>query len=590
MSLQKRKVTDTPLEIKDGFFIITPIEKTFPFKTLQNYAYLLIENNEAILFDGGSLVRRKSIIHNIEKLIPPHNISYIVISHTDVDCIGVAAGSKKLSKAKIVTTKDNWALISTVLNKKEVVLLEDINWQLNFHDTTLRFIPTPYLHTPGSFIVYDEKRKILTSFDLFSSTFSPKSNTLFFKPKNIYNLISFLKIYFPNKEVISKALSLISKLDIEYICPHHGYIIEKDHINIVLSEIYKHYYNVIINLSDIDYDKISSIIITSTEIKSRFTKLIETSTEISVNDFIKSLESTIKDVTNCSLISVNLLAISLNRCILINKKETKKFSIGDYKSIITVKMIESSIENDTYIQSDILLSDTKIMGPIIAFRFKLPQITTQTWDVFILNSVESNVVSELKWILNEVYSLTYSTISNLVMKEIALSEIEELKNLALTCRLTKVYNRNYFEQEIPKEIEKAKRYNYPISVIMIDIDNFKNINDTYGHIIGDMVLNEVAGTIKKSIRKVDIPIRYGGEEFLIIAPHTDSKGAYRIAERIRKNIQNNTIRIGEFTINITVSLGVTQLDPKRKFEDTIKIADKALYIAKKEGKNKTVLL
>ena len=155
--------------------------------------------------------------------------------------------------------------------------------------------------------------------------------------------------------------------------------------------------------------------------------------------------------------------------------------------------------------------------------------------------------------------------------------------------LTKLYNRRVLE-DLKNKLEKFPK-DYPYSLIMLDIDHFKKINDNYGHLIGDKVLAKLGEIIKNCIRQKDIPIRYGGEEFLIFLPKTSLETAKSIAERLRKTIENLEIPIDKNNvIKFTVSLGVTHKKPGETLKEVIKRADKALYISKRRGRNKTTVL
>ncbi|NOX20220.1 MAG: diguanylate cyclase [Nitrospirae bacterium] len=167
----------------------------------------------------------------------------------------------------------------------------------------------------------------------------------------------------------------------------------------------------------------------------------------------------------------------------------------------------------------------------------------------------------------------------------------ELSRLAKTDGLTGLYNHRMFQERLAEEILRAERYKRTLFLLMIDIDHFKQINDTYGHQAGDMVLKEVAQIIKKSVRQVDFPARYGGEEFALILPEADCENAYKVGERIRQAIQSHDFQIDNGTkINITVSIGIAcyPYDTKNK-EELIKMADSALYYAKKHGRNRVCL-
>ncbi len=169
---------------------------------------------------------------------------------------------------------------------------------------------------------------------------------------------------------------------------------------------------------------------------------------------------------------------------------------------------------------------------------------------------------------------------------------EKFKQLANTDPLTNLYNRRYFIREAEKEYQRAKRYSLSMTVISIDIDHFKSINDKLGHPAGDHVLIEVAKQLKASLRQTDIVARIGGEEFSILLPETPKEAAIAFAERIRK--EQTELRItGDWqgTITLSVSVGVSSLtDSDTAFDTLFSRADKALYQAKNSGRNKVSYL
>ncbi|MDI6735429.1 MAG: diguanylate cyclase [bacterium] len=165
---------------------------------------------------------------------------------------------------------------------------------------------------------------------------------------------------------------------------------------------------------------------------------------------------------------------------------------------------------------------------------------------------------------------------------------DEFKLLAITDGLTKCYNHRYFQEILENEFQRAKRYKLTFSLLIGDIDNFKKINDTYGHQIGDVVLKGISSLLKRVVRDIDVVARYGGEEFTVIMPETDSKGAAGTAERIRQAIEEYIFSGLPPKTYVTMSIGVgtyPDLKVADKFEFIEKI-DKALYRAKREGKNR----
>jgi diguanylate cyclase (GGDEF)-like protein len=159
----------------------------------------------------------------------------------------------------------------------------------------------------------------------------------------------------------------------------------------------------------------------------------------------------------------------------------------------------------------------------------------------------------------------------------------KLERLATIDELTQVYNRTKFQEVIKSELERAKRYNHPLSMLMFDIDHFKAINDTYGHSVGDYVLQTLAQIAKENLREIDYLVRWGGEEFIIIAPETDLGRAKALAERIRTAIENYRF---DQTGKITISFGVTEFKENDTEDTFIRRADDAMYKAKEKGRNR----
>jgi len=177
--------------------------------------------------------------------------------------------------------------------------------------------------------------------------------------------------------------------------------------------------------------------------------------------------------------------------------------------------------------------------------------------------------------------------NTLDMRRVTLLEQE-----SITDPLTSVYNRRYLERRLDEEFERAQRYRLPLSILMIDIDHFKKINDTYGHQTGDLVLSYLGRLLLDAMRTSDIVARYGGEEFIIIAPNICGHTAQGLAERLREHIHNHKLVLSNTPkqhqeIAITASIGVADLDERTDTaEKLIALADQALYQAKRDGRNR----
>jgi diguanylate cyclase (GGDEF)-like protein len=168
---------------------------------------------------------------------------------------------------------------------------------------------------------------------------------------------------------------------------------------------------------------------------------------------------------------------------------------------------------------------------------------------------------------------------------------ETVERQAVTDELTGLSNRRRFQEAMQVEIERSRRFGQPLGLVMLDLDDFKAVNDRYGHVQGDIVLREVARVLRESSREIDEPARYGGEELAVVLPGTDLQGAYNLAERVRTGIEELDLPLldGEGTVRVTASCGVATL-PGSAYDmrSLVEAADEALYKAKRTGKNKTV--
>ncbi len=168
---------------------------------------------------------------------------------------------------------------------------------------------------------------------------------------------------------------------------------------------------------------------------------------------------------------------------------------------------------------------------------------------------------------------------------------EKAERLSVTDGLTGLSNRQHLEALLMSEILRSRRYRTPLSLVMMDVDYFKSVNDTFGHQEGDEVLTGVASIIKKLCRSQDVAARYGGEEFLLILPETNGLGARTIAERVREEVENHRFNHEGKTHSVTISCGIAEInnEENQSVASLIGVADAALYRAKESGRNQTIL-
>jgi len=200
------------------------------------------------------------------------------------------------------------------------------------------------------------------------------------------------------------------------------------------------------------------------------------------------------------------------------------------------------------------------------------------------NKKEIWVRLKASFIMNENKRLCLSIVTDIYEERL---EISNLTRLAYYDALTGIYNRRKFDDLMLSEFKRSKRYKRDLCGLFLDIDHFKKVNDTYGHDVGDIVLQELAKTIQTHVRETDIFARWGGEEFIILLPETDKEKAFVLAENIRNEVGNfNFTKVG----HITISIGITQLKDQEQQKTFIKRLDNAMYKAKQEGRNRSVAL
>jgi diguanylate cyclase (GGDEF)-like protein len=164
---------------------------------------------------------------------------------------------------------------------------------------------------------------------------------------------------------------------------------------------------------------------------------------------------------------------------------------------------------------------------------------------------------------------------------------DEIYRMTTMDGLTQVHNRRYFDEQIDRELSRSRRYERVLSLVMMDIDHFKQVNDQHGHLAGDYVLKQLASTVRTRLRREDVFARYGGEEFAVILPEIDLKGAKNLAEKVRQLVAKQHFSFDNQHIPVTLSLGVAVLKPEhRETADLVRAADEKLYEAKTGGRNR----
>ena len=224
------------------------------------------------------------------------------------------------------------------------------------------------------------------------------------------------------------------------------------------------------------------------------------------------------------------------------------------------------------------------------YLFKFPNTRTITTDrPFMYQDCSFWAIQEksgvVKGVCISVHDMTDTADAQMLLQA-ATDQAVDLQETSQRDGLTGLFNRQYFDEQISSEVTSARRFERPLSLLLIDIDHFKKINDTCGHQGGDEVLRVVAFKLLKILRPADTLARYGGEEFALILPHLNKQESVIVAERLRRIIEREIILLDEKEIKVTISIGVSEIGKGVTSDKLIKDADGALYLAKKEGRNR----
>lgn len=320
----------------------------------------------------------------------------------------------------------------------------------------------------------------------------------------------------------------------------------------------------------------------------------------SSHDILASITKKLASVLSAVRCSVVRVDEGSNRaCVLASSEDERikdmEIDLGNYPEINMAAELKKEIIIDD-LRSDPVTEDVRDKVKGLPFR-SLALLPISIRDrfigtMFLRVATKKERLTEKDMRLCEVVARAAASVleNTNLMESLRLANIE-LEKLATTDDLTKIYNHRYFYNRLDEEFNIAKRYNVSLACIMLDIDYFKDINDTYGHRQGDRILKELATVMTRTVRKTDVVARYGGEEFVILLPHTDEKGALFQAERIRKAVRAYKFPGLPEDKRMTISLGIaTCLNMAVcKAEDLVKFADAALYNAKSRGRDNSVL-
>ena len=525
-----------------------------PDDPFQCHVYLIKNGNESVLIDPGSMITFPVTLNKITSIMPIEDIKYIILHHQDPDIVGCVATLETIIPRKDKVFVTHWrteTLLKHYQWKTPFWLIDQHDWKLTLEGgRELEFIFTPYAHFAGAFCTFDKKTKTLFSSDLFGGL--TEEFSLYAKDMSYFDSLKLFHVhYMPSKAILNHTLNQLMKAKPDIIAPQHGSIIKKELIEPIVEKMRG------LNCGLYMLDEKESDIFLLNKTDDLLKKFFEDIVTLS------SFETLLKNLFhNISKYIHELRKMSIYR--VINGIEELYYDVD--KDGVRHKD-EQQLEDDCFRNDKNLLVQSLKKGDNEIGRIKFYFVDLKDDDRKLVQIFLNKII--MPFTIGFEKDLTYQDLRAKVSKD----------------PLTGLYNREYMDEALKEKISYAKQNAQPLSLAMVDIDFFKNVNDTYGHLCGDEVLKDLSRYFVNSLRNSDIVIRYGGEEFLIIMPFTDEKNASLKMDRIREAIQKSTFCDGK--VKVTVSIGVYQYRGEDQC-DFIQKADTNLYKAKKTGRNRVV--
>jgi diguanylate cyclase (GGDEF)-like protein len=557
-----------------------------PGDSFQCHTYLIEHGDQSVLIDPGSNITWPEVKRQIEAVVGLRNVRYFVCHHADPD---IAAALPTLdadvtrSDAMLVTHWRVGALLKHYGLKIPFWRVDEHGWRLDLGGRALRFVLTPYCHFPGAFVTFDTTTGTLFTSDLFGA-FSDRWSLYAHDESYFEQMRPFHEHYMPSREILGFTLARLDNLPIRLLAPQHGSIIPERLVRYMIDQ-----------LKDLDCGLYLTTD-TAADIR-RLSKLNASLRDITdalmlhrdFNDLAGRLGEIVKRHLPLSSLEFFAAVDPPEVLALVSDRRYQGVKIEAPAAVADVLGSEHAqwrAENGaSFAQSTWPLGDAGGEPALIVPLFSPADRRAQGAAIIRLERLVEPSTEVDALIEQMSVPLQVAVEREMLFRNLEL-ERENIYQRSIRDHLTGLFNRLYMTEAIKRLCALQDRGAAgSVGLIMFDVDNFKAINDRFGHIAGDSVLATIAAVLLAQSRAADIPVRFGGEEFALITLESNAVHHEALAERIRAEIERTAVaEIGGAAI--TVSAGVAVREPFETPDSLITRADRALYRAKAAGRNR----
>jgi len=550
----------------------------------QCHVYLIENGDQSVLIDPGSKLSFTQTLKKIEEVTSFSNIRYFICHHQDPDI------TASLPTIDAMITRDDAVLVSHWraavllkhygLKKLPFWLIEEHDWKLELGGRTLAFAFTPYMHFPGAFCSFDHQSGTLFSSDIFGG-FTPDWS-LYAQDESYFECMRpFHEHYIPSREIMVHGMLTLEKFPIRQIAPQHGSIIPSHLVQFMIDKLKSLDCGLFLMTkkdSDIQHlMKLNQMVRDTTESILNYRDFRQVA-----EHFVSAFESVIP------LQSLGFFILdSEGESIRLNRDNRYHGEVADVP-----KSFQNFLMQDDNNQSGVCYQMLALDEQAQTLLLKLPLPNDSNYSALaILNLFsEINMGAEFDDVLEKLSFPLAMAIEREAIYRALETDRNTIYERSIRDQLTGLYTRIHMHDVVHRMVlTHARNDKACFALVMVDIDFFKSVNDTYGHQTGDSVLKDVAGVLLDESREIDVPVRFGGEEFSIFIVTDSVDGASLFAERLRKRVEALAFCSDGVGFCVTISAGVALHDQSESLAGLTKRADIALYEAKRSGRNRICL-